>query len=125
MNPTDRRYHKGHAWAKLEGDTATIGISDYAQSKLKNIVFIELPHENDAAVQGKKIGAIESIKSVSEVISPVSGTVIAVNEELLNTPEIINRDPYNKGWIAKIKIKDKQEYNTLLSAADYEKSLSR
>lgn len=128
MNPTDRKYHPKHMWAKVDGDIATIGITDFAQKKLKNIVFIELPKKGGRAEQSKKIGTIESVKSVSELISPVSGEIIKINEELLNTPEIVNSHPYDKGWIAKIKLDSwesrKREVDKLLSAADYEKLMS-
>lgn len=123
MNPTDRRYHVQHMWVKIEKDIATIGITDYAQKKLKNIVFIELPHSGDTAAQGRKIGTIESVKSVSELISPVSGEVVETNDELLNTPEIVNSHPYDKGWIARIRInlKETRELDNLISAERYEK----
>jgi len=115
-------------WAKIEDNIATIGITDYAQKKLRSIVFIELPKLGEKISQGKKIGTVESIKSVSELISPVSGEVVEVNEELLNTPEIINSNPYDKGWIAKIKLESwearKKEIEKLLSAEEYEKEVS-
>jgi len=124
MNPTNLKYHPKHMWAKIDGDVATIGITDFAQKKLKNIVFIELPKAGQKAEQGRKIGTIESVKSVSELISPVSGEVIEINEELLNTPEIVNSHPYDKGWIAKIKLNTREarkEAEKLLSASEYEK----
>ena len=128
MNPKDRKYHPKHMWAKIDGDIATVGITEFAQKKLKNIVFIELPNIGDKAEQGKKMGTIESVKLVSELISPVSGEVIEVNEELLNTPEIINNHPYDKGWIAKIKLTTwesrKKETEKLLSAEAYEKEVA-
>ena len=124
MNPANLKYHPRHMWAKIDGDVATIGITDHAQKKLKNIVFIELPKAGQKAEQGRKIGTIESVKSVSELISPVSGEVIEINEELLNTPEIVNSHPYDKGWIAKIKLNTREarkEAEKLLSASEYEK----
>lgn len=127
MNPTDRKYHPRHMWAKIEDDVATIGITDFAQKRLKNIVFIELPKPGERAEHGKKIGTIESVKSVSELISPVSGTVIETNDKLLNTPEIVNSHPYDKGWIAKIKLDTREarkEAEKLLSAEEYEKEVA-
>jgi len=116
------KFHKEHTWAKIEEDTATIGISDYAQSKLTNIVFIELPHIGTEAKQGEKIATIESVKSVSDVISPLSGEVIEVNKELEDSPELINSDPYVKGWMIKIKLKDKSEIDSLMTKEEYESS---
>jgi glycine cleavage system H protein len=127
MNPTDRKYHPKHMWAKLDGDIATVGITEFAQKKLKNIVFIELPNTGDHAVQGQKIGTIESVKSVSEMISPVSGEIVETNDELLNSPEIINSQPYGKGWIARIRLstrEERKETEKLLSAEEYEKEVA-
>ena len=125
MNPTDRKYHPKHMWAKVDNDVALIGITDLAQKKLNNVVFIELPKAGDRVEQGKTMGKIESVKSVSDLISPVTGEVIDINEELLNTPEIVNSHPYDKGWIAKIKLETwetrKREIDKLLSAEEYEK----
>lgn len=114
------KFHKEHAWAKVDDDTALIGITAYAQGKLTNVVFIELPSVGTMAEQGKKIATIESVKSVSEVISPLSGEVIEVNKELEDSPEIINSDPYVKGWMVKIKIKDKSELDSLMTKEEYE-----
>ena len=115
------KFHKEHIWAKVDGDTVLIGLSDYAQSKLTNIVFIELPNVGEEAKQGEKIATIESVKSVSDIISPLSGEVIEVNKELIDSPEIINSDPYVKGWMIKIKIKDKSELDNLMTEEEYKK----
>ena len=115
------KFHKAHAWAKLDGDVAAIGISDYAQKKLTNIVFIELPRVGETAKQGEQIATVESVKSVSAVISPLSGDVTEINNELMDSPEILNKDPYAKGWMIKIKVKDKKEFDRLLSEEDYKK----
>lgn len=115
------KFHKEHAWVKVDGDNATIGISEYAQSKLTNIVFIELPHIGTTAEQGKQIATVESVKSVSAVIAPISGEVIEINKELQDSPEIINSDPYVKGWMIKLKIKDKSELDSLMSEEEYKK----
>lgn len=121
MNPEDILYHREHTWARIEKERATIGITDYAQKALGDIVYIELPEIDIEVVSGEKIGDIESTKATSEVISPVNGTVIKVNEELADTPEIINEDPYNKGWIAVIDLTGEAE--ELMEASDYEKYL--
>ncbi len=127
MNPANLKYHPKHMWAKIDGDVATVGITEHAQKKLKNIVFIELPKAGQKAVQGQKIGTIESVKSVSELISPVSGEIIETNDDLLNSPEIINSHPYDKGWIAKIKLDTREarkEAENLLPAEQYEKEVA-
>jgi glycine cleavage system H protein len=121
MNPEDLRYHKEHTWAKVSGKKATIGITDYAQGALGDIVYIDLP-EVDANIEiNSEIGEIESTKATSSIISPLSGRVIEVNEELTETPEIINEDPYGKGWIAVVEIDDVAEVNDLMDASEYEK----
>jgi glycine cleavage system H protein len=121
MNPEDLKYHKEHTWAKVSGKKATIGITDYAQGALGDIVYIDLP-EVDANIEiNSEIGEIESTKATSSIISPLSGRVIEVNEELTETPETINEDPYGKGWIAVVEIDDVAEVNDLMDASEYEK----
>jgi len=122
--PSNLKYSKEHQWVKTEGDIAVVGISDFAQTQLKDIVFIELPEVGKKAEQGKSFGSIESVKSVSDVISPISGEIIEVNKELENKPELLNKEPYGNGWIAKIKISDKAELDKLMSAEEYEKLVS-
>jgi glycine cleavage system H protein len=119
--PKGLKYTKTHEWIKVNGDTATIGITDYAQSELSDIVAIELPKVGKAAEKEKSVAIVEAVKAVSDVYSPVSGEVIEVNEKLVNSPELINKEPYGEGWILKIKIKDPKEIDTLLTADDYEK----
>ncbi len=121
MYPEELKYHKEHAWAKISGNKATIGISFYAQETLGDIVYIDLPELDSSAELGTELTQIESTKATSSVVSPVSGTVIEVNEELTDSPEIINEDPYEKGWIAVIEVEDESELANLLEAADYEK----
>ena len=121
MHPQDRRYHKEHTWVRVSGKKGTIGITDYAQDALGDIVYIELPEVDSAIEAGTEITEIESTKSTSSVISPVSGRVIEINEELSETPEIINEDPYGKGWIAVIELENPGEIDDLLDAADYGK----
>ena len=120
MNPKDFKYHKEHTWAKVSGKKATIGITDYAQNALGDIVYIDLP-EVDAGIEiNSEIGEIESTKATSSIISPLSGRVIEVNEELTETPEIINEDPYGKGWIAVVEIDDIAEVDDLMDVSEYE-----
>lgn len=115
--PQDLMYTKDHEWVKMEGDTATIGITDYAQKSMGDIVFINMPQEGDSFKAGDSLCDVESVKAVSDVFSPISGTVAAINEELLDAPEKLNQDPYG-AWLVKLSgISDTGE---LISAADYE-----
>jgi len=120
MYPDDVKYHKEHAWVKISGDKATIGISFYAQETLGDIVYVDIPELETEVEAGSEMTQIESTKATSAVISPVSGTVIEVNEELEDSPEIINEDPYEKGWIAVIQLEGEVSAD-LMDAADYEK----
>lgn len=121
QNPTDRLYSRDHEWVIDKGDgTVTIGISDYAQEMLTDIVFVELPAIGKKVAKGEPVAVVESVKSVSDVYSPVSGEVFDVNEKLENTPELINQDAFGEGWITKMRLSDAAELKTLLSAADYE-----
>lgn len=120
MYPDDLKYHKEHTWVKVSGKKATIGITDYAQEALGDIVYIDLP-EVDAVVEANsEMAEIESTKATSAVIAPVSGTVIEVNEKLADSPEIINEDPYKKGWIAIIEMDNDSEVDELMDSGDYE-----
>jgi glycine cleavage system H protein len=121
MDPQDIRYHKEHTWVRVSGKKGTIGITDYAQDALGDIVYIELPEVDSAVEAHTEITEIESTKSTSSVISPVSGKVIEVNEELSESPEIINEDPYGKGWIAIIELENPSEIDDLLDASEYGK----
>ncbi|MBU0615189.1 MAG: glycine cleavage system protein GcvH [Nanoarchaeota archaeon] len=116
------KYSKDHEWVKVEGGIATIGVSDFAQQQLTDVVFVELPEKGKQAEQGKTMGVIESVKSVSDVFAPVSGEIIEVNTKLSDSPELINNDPYGEGWIAKVKIKDKAELDSLLGHEEYAKT---
>ncbi len=121
MNPDDLKYHKEHTWVKVSGKRGTIGITDYAQDALGDIVYIDLP-EADASVEANsEISEIESTKATSAVISPVSGKIIKVNEELSESPEIINEDPYGKGWIAVVELENPDEADDLMDSSEYEK----
>lgn len=116
----DRKYADSHEWVKLDGDVATIGISDYAQHALGNIVYVDMPEEGDEVAQGDDFGAVESVKAASDLISPVSGEVIEVNEELVDKPELINEDAFNN-WIIKVKVSDPSELDKLMDAEAYKK----
>lgn len=118
------KFSKHHTWANIENNIATVGITDYAQKQLKDIVFIELPKIKSNAKQDKPVAKIESLKSVSDIISPVSGEVLEVNEALNNEPELINKDPYGDGWILKLKINNKEEIKSLVSEEEYKKLTS-
>ncbi len=117
--PTEYRYTKEHEWIAVEGGTGTVGITDYAQNSLGDIVFVELPKVGDALEAGKTFGSVESVKAVSDLFSPVSGTVTAVNEELVSVPEKLNSDA-NTTWILKLELADAKQVDGLLSAAEYE-----
>lgn len=121
--PNELKYTKEDEWLKVDGDTGVIGITDYAQNALGDIVFVELPKPGADVTAGKSFGTVESVKAVSELYSPISGTVVAVNDELANSPEKINADPYGS-WMIKVKLKDPKEAAGLMSAADYEKYAS-
>ena len=118
--PTDFKYTKEHEWIKVEGNTATIGITTYAQDSLGDIVFVELPKVGAELAAGKTFGSVESVKAVSDLYAPASGTVTEVNPELATAPEKINKDAHS-AWMLKMSLKNPGELNSLLSAADYEK----
>jgi glycine cleavage system H protein len=121
MNPDDLKYHKEHTWIRPSGTKVTIGITDYAQEALGDIVFIDLP-EGDTEIEANgEIGEIESTKATSSIISPVSGRVIKVNDDLTETPELVNDDPYGKGWLAVIEIDDAAELDDLMDSSEYAK----
>lgn len=123
-NPTDRKYAKSHEWVKIEGDTAIVGITDHAQDALGDITFIELPSTGKKFSQGDEAAVVESVKAASDIYAPVGGSVTGVNSELEQTPEIVNESPFDKGWIFKLAGFSTDDYNTLLSADEYEKFLS-
>ncbi|MEW6715138.1 MAG: glycine cleavage system protein GcvH [Nitrospirota bacterium] len=123
MNPGDVMYHKEHTWARVSGNKATVGITHYAQESLGDIVYIDEPETGTNVDAGTELTQIESTKATSSVISPVSGTVTEFNEELSDAPEIINEDPYGKGWIVKIDITDESQLKDLMDSTEYEKYL--
>ena len=118
--PADYRYTKEHEWIKVDGNQATIGITDYAQNSLGDIVFVELPKVGDELSAGKSFGSVESVKAVSDLYAPASGKVVAINDELTNAPEKINSDAHG-AWMVKIQLSNAGEVNKLLSPQDYEK----
>lgn len=121
MDPEELRYHKDHTWVKVSGKKAIIGITDYAQESLGDIVYIDLPEVDTELEANTEFGEIESTKTTSPLIAPISGRIIEVNEELSESPEIINDDPYGKGWIAVIEIADKSELDDLMDSSEYAK----
>lgn len=123
MNPENLKYHREHTWVKVSGKRATIGITDHAQEALGDIVYVDLPDVDTSVEANSEVSEIESTKATSSVISPVGGTVLEVNEELSESPEIINEDPYGKGWIAVLEMGNPSELDDLMDAADYERYL--
>jgi glycine cleavage system H protein len=119
--PDDLKFTKTHEWVRLEGDTGVMGISDFAQQELGDIVFVESPEEGTEIAAGDAMGSVESVKAVSELNAPVSGTVAAVNEELQDHPEVLNHDPYGQGWIVKVTLSDPAELSSLMDAEAYTK----
>jgi glycine cleavage system H protein len=119
--PGELKYSKTHEWVRIEGDTATIGITDHAQAELGDIVYLDLPEAGRMLQSEAEFGEVESVKAVSELFSPVSGEVLAANTEIADTTEVVNEDPYGKGWLIKVRMSDPSELSHLMDAADYEK----
>jgi glycine cleavage system H protein len=124
MIPDDLRYSADHEWVKVEGKQAVIGITDYAQQELGDIVYLELPDVGAEVVVEEEVTEIESTKTTSPVLAPVSGTIIEVNEELKESPQLINEDPYGKGWIAILKMTNPDDLDGLMSAKEYEEHIT-
>ncbi|HAK59883.1 MAG TPA: glycine cleavage system protein GcvH [Nitrospiraceae bacterium] len=120
MNPDDIKYHRDHSWVRVEGKKATIGITDYAQQQLGDIVYVDLPEVETEADADSELSEIESTKATSPILSPVSGVVGEVNEDLADSPEIINEDPYGNGWLMVLDMSDPSELNDLMSKSEYE-----
>ena len=120
MDPKDCRYTKDHEWVKLAGDRGTVGITDYAQKQLGDVVFVELPEKGARVEAGKRFGTVESVKAVSELYSPVTGEVVETHGELTQKPEILNTDPYGEGWMIVVKLADPAAVGSLMDAAQYE-----
>lgn len=123
MYSDDFYYTKDHEWIQVKGDLATIGITDFAQKQLGDVVYVELPEKGTQLGFHQTIGVIESVKAVSDVYSPVSGEVVEVNDGLNDSPELVNQDPHGKGWFLRLKLKDEAELEKLMRAAEYEKFL--
>lgn len=123
MSRDDRKYAKSHEWAKGDGDVVVVGISDHAQQELGDITFVELPPVGQTVDAGGECGVIESVKAASDLYAPVGGEIVAVNEALEDTPELINQDAFDAGWILKLKPSDPVELDTLMSAVDYTAAL--
>jgi len=118
--PEDLHYSKDHEWVKVEGGEAIIGITDYAQNSLGDVVYVELPKAGDQFAANEAFGSVESVKAVSEVFTPVAGTVASINESLADEPEAVNSDPYGAGWMIRIKMSNAGEVDSMLTAAEYE-----
>lgn len=118
--PQDLKYSKEHEWVRLEGDTVVIGITDYAQDSLGDVVYVELPAEGDTVTRGETFGVVESVKAVSDLYSPVSGSVVEMNDAVVDGPEAINEDPYTEAWMLKIELDSIDELEELLSADEYQ-----
>lgn len=125
MYPENLKYTKEHEWAKIEGDVAVVGITHHAQDSLGDVVFVELPKVGAALKQSADFGVVESVKTVSTLYSPLSGEVLETNAALTAAPQLVNEDPYGKGWMVKIKISDKNEISALLGAEDYKKLIQK
>ena len=116
---SELKYSKEHEWVKIEGNTVTIGITEYAQSELGDIVFVELPETDDDIEEGESFGSVESVKTVSELYAPVSGKVVETNDELEDSPEFVNESPYEKAWMVKVELNDESQLDELMSADQY------
>ena len=121
MVPSDLRYTKDHEWVRVDGDTATIGVTDYAASQLGDVVFVDLPSVGKAVEQFATFGVVESVKAVSDLYAPVSGEVVEVNGELGSKPELVNSDPFGDGWMIRVKVGEAGQIDELLDAVGYEK----
>lgn len=122
--PTELRYTKEHEWVKIEGSKATVGITDFAQNELGDIVFVELPEVGDTVTLGETFGSVESVKTVSELYSPLSGTVVEVNEGLSDSPELVNESAYEGAWMIVIELSNEAELEDLLTAQAYEELIA-
>ena len=122
--PDELRYLESHEWTTTEGETVRVGVSDFAQDELGDVVFVELPAAGDEVVAGEAFGVVESIKAVSDLYSPVSGEVVAINEELFDQPELVNEDPYGDGWMIEVAPSDGVDFEGLLDPADYDEQIA-
>jgi glycine cleavage system H protein len=118
--PDDLHYSKDHEWVRVDGNVAIVGITDYAQDSLGDVVYVELPKVGDDFAANESFGSVESVKAVSEVFSPVSGEIVGINEALADTPEKVNQDPYGDGWMIRVQMSNSGEVDSMLTAAEYE-----
>jgi len=125
MTPEDSRYAKSHEYVHVEGEVGTVGITEYAQKELGDVVFVELPQVGTQLDQGDELGSIESVKAVSELFSPVSGEVVEVNEALADKPELVNTDPYGDGWMIRVRLGTPEEVDGLMNAEEYEEYIEK
>jgi glycine cleavage system H protein len=123
-NPIDRKYTKEHEWIKIDGETVILGITNFAQDQLTDVVFVELPEVGKQIEQNGNLCVVESVKSVSDIFSPISGEIVEVNKELVNSPALINNDPFEDGWIVKLKVKNEKDLEQLMTAEEYDKFLT-
>ena len=124
MNPKNLKYHREHDWARVEGDVAVIGLTSFAQESLGDIVYIELPEIGTDIVAGQPYAEVESVKAVSDVYAPLSGSVVDINEEVVDAPELINESPFENGWLVKVQLSDPAELDDLMTAEEYEQLLA-
>ena len=125
MLPEDRKYSKEHEWIKVDGDNGTIGITDYAQQQLGDVVFVEVPEVGASVTAMEVFGNIESVKAVSELFSPVSGEIVEVNDQVVDQPELVNKDPHGDAWLIKVKLGNPSELDGLMSASQYQEYLDK
>ena len=124
MNPVELKYTKDHDYVLVEGNIVTLGITDHAQESLGDVVFVELPEEGVGVVSGKSYGTVESVKAVSDIVAAISGKVVAVNTQVLDTPELLNSDPYGEGWLIKLEADDLSSLESMMTAVEYETFLA-
>jgi len=123
MIPDDRKYTQEHEWVQIEGDTGIIGLTDYAANELGDIVFVELPEVGDEFSQGDTVGTVESVKAVADLFLPVSGEIVTINEAVVDSPELVNSEPMDDGWLMKVRLDDMTEMDNLMDAAAYKELL--
>ena len=123
--PEDLKYTKDHEWIRVEGDVAYVGITDYAQSELGEIVYVDITTESETVAKEEVVGTIEAVKTVSDLFMPASGEVLEVNAELEDAPELVNQEPYGKGWLIKVSVADAAELDSLLSAEEYQQLIAK
>jgi glycine cleavage system H protein len=124
VNPRNLKYHKEHDWARIEGDKAVFGVTDFAQESLGDIVFLELPEVGTVVTAGAPYAEIESVKAVSDVLAPLSGSIIEVNEDAVDAPEVVNDSPFEEGWLVKVQLSDPNEVDDLMTAEEYDDYLA-